>query len=75
MIRRDHKDQLELINFKVPSRTKKKFQEICNSRNQQMTSILNQFLMDFIKSNWDIEIDNCHDDPLEPLDFYSSQFK
>lgn len=42
---------LELINFKIPSHTKRVFQETCKKRNQQMTSVLNQYIHDFISEN------------------------
>ena len=70
MVIREQKDQLELMNFKIPSKTKKRFQEICKSRNRQMTSVMNQFIIEFIRSNKDL-IDN--DDLTLPLDFFATE--
>jgi len=57
---------LELINFRIPSRTKQQFIETCKSRNQQMTSVLNAFIADFI-----IEHQPHEDQATLPLDFLS----
>lgn len=73
MLIRQHKEQLELINFKVPANTKKKFQEVCRSRNQQMTSVLNQHILDFIEAHENITF-TADDDLDEPLDFYSDEY-
>jgi len=57
---------LELINFRIPSRTKQQFIETCRSRNQQMTSVLNAFIAEFITENQPAE-----DTATLPLDFFS----
>jgi hypothetical protein len=57
---------LELINFRIPASTKQQFIETCRSRNQQMTSVLNQFIADFISENQPNE-----DNAKLPLDFFS----
>lgn len=57
--------ELELINFRIPSQTKQKFIETCRSRNQQMTSVLNHFIADFITEHQPTE-DTAH----LPLDFF-----
>lgn len=59
-------NNLELLNFKLPSAMKKQFHETCQSRNQQMTSILNQFIADFINAN-----QPQPDEATLPLDFFS----
>ena len=43
----DH-NNLELMNFRIPRLTKQKFRSICRDRNQMMTSVLNQLVIDFI---------------------------
>lgn len=57
---------LELMNFRIPNQMKKQFIETCRSRNQQMTSVLNQFIADFIVENQPEE-----DHATLPLDFFS----
>lgn len=57
---------LELINFRIPKQTKQKFIQTCRSRNQQMTSVLNQFIADFIAEHQPTE-----DTTQLPLDFFS----
>jgi len=58
--------ELDLLNFRIPSRTKQQFIETCRSRNQQMTSVLNQFIADFI-----VEHQPNEDEATLPLDFFS----
>jgi hypothetical protein len=41
-------NNLELINFRTPAAMKKQFQQTCLLHNQQMTSVLNTFIADFI---------------------------
>ena len=43
--------KLSLLNFKTPTRAKKQFQTACRERNQMMTSVLNQFIQDFIAAH------------------------
>ena len=57
---------LELMNFRIPNQMKKQFIETCISRNQQMTSVLNQFIADFIVEHQPVE-----DHETLPLDFFS----
>ena len=58
---------LDLLNFRIPTHMKKQFQETCQSRNQQMTSVLNAFIADFI-----IEYQRHDEDQATfPLDFFS----
>ena len=58
--------ELELINFRIPSQTKQQFIKTCRSRNQQMTSVLNQFIVEFINKHQPTE-----DMVTLPLDFFS----
>ena len=57
---------LDLLNFRIPTNLKKQFIETCRSRNQQMTSVLNQFIADFIVKHQPAE-----DHTTLPLDFFS----
>ena len=57
---------LDLLNFRIPTHMKKQFQETCQSRNQQMTSVLNQFIADFINEQQPTE-----NEATLPLDFFS----
>lgn len=57
-------NNLELLNFNLPAPMKRAFHETCKSRNQQMTSVLNQFISDFINDHQPIE------DTTLPLDFF-----
>lgn len=58
---------LELLNFRIPSKTKQKFLETCRRRNQAMTSVLNHFIADFINEN-----NRCEEDEVTlPLDFFA----
>jgi len=58
--------ELDLLNFRIPTNMKKQFIETCRSRNQQMTSFLNQFIADFI-----VEHQPAEDQAALPLDFFS----
>ena len=58
--------ELDLLNFRIPTNMKKQFIETCRSRNQQMTSVLNQFIADFI-----VEHQPAEDQAALPLDFFS----
>ena len=58
--------ELDLLNFRIPTHMKKQFIETCRSRNQQMTSVLNQFVADFI-----VEHQSTDDHATPPLDFFS----
>jgi len=58
---------LELINFRIPSTMKTQFQETCQSRNQQMTSVLNQFISDYINNYQPTD-----ETTQLPLDFFSA---
>ena len=42
---------IQIINFKIPRPMKKQFQEICQSRNVTITSVINSFIADYIKDN------------------------
>ena len=42
---------IELMNFKTPRHMKKQFQQICRSKNAQMTSVLNTFIYNFIQEH------------------------
>lgn len=42
---------VELTNFKTPSHMKREFQNICKSKNTQMTSVLNSFIHTFIQEH------------------------
>ena len=57
---------LDLLNFRIPTNMKKQFIETCRSRNQQMTSVLNQFIADFINEQQPTE-----NEATLPLDFFS----
>jgi hypothetical protein len=58
---------LDLLNFRIPKHMKKQFQETCQSRHQQMTSVINHFIADFIN-----EHQRRHEDEAElPLAFFS----
>jgi hypothetical protein len=57
---------LDLLNFRIPTNMKKQFIETCRSRNQQMTSVLNQFIADFI-----VEHQPTENEATLPLDFFS----
>jgi len=57
---------LDLLNFRIPTHMKKQFQETCQSRNQQMTSVLNQFIADYI-----VEHQPTENEATLPLDFFS----
>ena len=39
---------IKLMNFKTTCHMKKQFQQICKSKNTQMTSVLNNFIYQFI---------------------------
>jgi len=58
--------ELDLLNFRIPTNMKKQFIETCRSRNQQMTSVLNAFIAEFITENQPAE-----DTATLPLDFFS----
>lgn len=56
--------ELELINFKIPRSTKRRFKSICQSRNQQMTTVLIQYVHEFIKDHQNITDEDY------PLEFF-----
>lgn len=56
--------ELELINFKIPKTTKRRFKLMCKSRNQQMTTVLIQYIHDFIKDHQDTTDEDY------PLEFF-----
>jgi len=59
--------ELDLLNFRIPTNMKKQFIETCRSRNQQMTSVLNAFIADFI-----VEHQPAEDHETLPLEFISN---
>ena len=50
--------ELEIINFKIPSLMKRQFKDACHSKNLRMTSVINQFIAEFINENPPSERDN-----------------
>ena len=58
---------LTLMNFKIPAQTKKQFAAACRERNVAMTSILNEAIVDFIKTHRE---DKQALDADEPLAFF-----
>lgn len=61
---------IQLINFKIPRPMKKQFQEICQSRNVTVTSVINYWIADYIRDNQVlIDPDHYH----LPLGFNSNE--
>lgn len=44
-------NDLALMNFRIPRSTKHRFKTVCRERNQMMTSVLNQLVIDFINDD------------------------
>lgn len=61
-------EQTDLFNFRIPSKLKQQFQETCQKRNTAMTSVLNEFVHDYVynhekytEEDWEPIMLSCHD--------------
>ncbi|WP_223429049.1 hypothetical protein [Tateyamaria pelophila] len=50
-------EQTDLFNFRMPSNLKQRFQQTCQNRNTAMTSVLNEFIHDYVTKSEKIETD------------------
>ena len=44
-------NRAKLLNFRIPTKLKHSFQDICTARHTAMTSVLNEFIHDYVKQN------------------------
>ena len=45
------RQNLVLLNFRLPIEIKNRFQALCEKRHQKMTCVLNQMILDFIEAD------------------------
>ena len=43
--------ETELLNFRIPTHLKQRFQDTCKNRNVAMTSALNQMIVDYVAND------------------------
>jgi antitoxin component of RelBE/YafQ-DinJ toxin-antitoxin module len=63
----------KIFNFRCHERTKQKFQQICRENRLGMTTVLNQFIADFIEKHETKAKQQSQEVQYSLLDFYSSE--